>query len=85
LMNVVPGGRTPPVEHDRLLELGYRIAIHPAAVFATATPAAGAVLQALREGRASPAGAIGVEEFFEVFGLSDWNGLGKRYDYKEQQ
>jgi 2-methylisocitrate lyase-like PEP mutase family enzyme len=42
LMNVVPGGRTPPVEHDRLLELGYRIAIHPAAVFATATPAAGA-------------------------------------------
>jgi 2-methylisocitrate lyase-like PEP mutase family enzyme len=85
LLNVVPGGRTPPIEHDRLVELGYRIAIHPAAVFATATPAAGAALQALREGRALPAGAIGVEEFFEVFGLSDWNELGRRYDYKEQQ
>ena len=53
--------------------------------FASATPAAGAVLQALREGTASPASAIGVEEFFEVLGLSDWSGLGKGYDYKEQQ
>lgn len=83
LLNVVPGGRTPEVEHDRLVELGYRIAIHPAAVFATVVPAAVAALQALRDTTPAPLRAAGLEEFFDLFGLSAWNELGRLYAQEE--
>ena len=36
LLNVVPGGRTPEIDHPRLAELGYRISIHPGAALAAA-------------------------------------------------
>ncbi len=85
LMNVVPGGRTPTIEHERLAALGYRIAIHPAAVFSAAVPAAIAALHAIQNETPAPPDATGLEEFFDLFGLSAWNELGKRYDQKEQR
>jgi 2-methylisocitrate lyase-like PEP mutase family enzyme len=48
LLNVVPGGLTPEIEHDRLAELGYRLVIHPGAALAAVVPAAVRALSALR-------------------------------------
>src|SRR6202044_1735066 len=40
LLNLVPGGLTPELDHARLAQLGYRIAIHPVAVVTAFVPAA---------------------------------------------
>jgi 2-methylisocitrate lyase-like PEP mutase family enzyme len=82
LVNLVPGGRTPEVDHPRLAELGYRIAIHPVDVITAVVPAAIEALSRLRPHASGiAAGEIPrPEEFFELFGLSDWNELGRRYD-----
>ncbi len=80
LLNVVPGGRTPEVGHERLAELGYRIAIHPGVALAAIVPAAIAALSALREATPAPGGPASPESFFDLFDLGAWNELGQRYD-----
>jgi 2-methylisocitrate lyase-like PEP mutase family enzyme len=79
LLNVVPGGRTPELPHDRLAELGYRIAIHPGAALAAVVPAAVEALSGVRSQTPSLDGRVGPEGFFDLFGLRDWNELGERY------
>ena len=59
LLNVVPGGRTPEIAHARLVELGYRIAIHPGVALAAVVPAAVEALSRLREQAPSRDGAVG--------------------------
>ncbi len=81
LLNIVPGGLTPDLDHARLRELGYRIVIYPVTVVTAIVPAA---IQALSGLRAQPpslaeAGVPDPEAFFELFGLSGWNELGQRY------
>jgi 2-methylisocitrate lyase-like PEP mutase family enzyme len=79
LLNLVPGGLTPEVEHNLLAELGYRIAIHPGAALAAVVPAVAEALGDLMDqtpalqATADPAG------FFDLFGLSAWNKLGEHY------
>jgi 2-methylisocitrate lyase-like PEP mutase family enzyme len=80
LLNVVPGGRTPEVDHERLAELGYRIAIHPGAALAAVVPAAIEALGGLRAQAPSLAGIAGPEGFFDLFGLAAWNELSRRYE-----
>jgi 2-methylisocitrate lyase-like PEP mutase family enzyme len=80
LLNVVPGGRTPAVDHTRLGELGYRVAIHPGAALAAVVPAAIEALRGLRENTPSLTRAATPEGFFDLFGLSAWNELGERYE-----
>jgi 2-methylisocitrate lyase-like PEP mutase family enzyme len=84
LLNVVPGGRTPEIAHARLVELGYRIAIHPGVALAAVVPAAIEALSRLREQAPSRDGAVGPESFFDLFGLSAWNELGQRYENPKQ-
>jgi 2-methylisocitrate lyase-like PEP mutase family enzyme len=79
LFNVVSGGRTPELPHQRLAELGFRIAIHPGAALATVVPAAVEALSGLRDQTLSLDGSVSPEVFFDVFGLSAWNELGERY------
>ena len=79
LLNVVPGGRTPELPHDRLAELGYRIAIHPGAALAAVVPAAVEALSGLHDQTPSLDVSVGPEGFFDLFGLSAWNELGERY------
>jgi 2-methylisocitrate lyase-like PEP mutase family enzyme len=79
LLNVVPGGRTPEVAHERLAELGYRIAIHPGAVLAAVVPAVIGALSTLREQSPNLDGPSSPEAFFDLFQLSGWNELGQRY------
>jgi 2-methylisocitrate lyase-like PEP mutase family enzyme len=79
LLNVVPGGLTPEVDHVRLAELGYRIAIHPGAALAAVVPAAVQALSGLREETPALASSVSPEGFFDLFGLTSWNELGQRY------
>ncbi len=79
LLNLVPGGLTPEVEHSRLVELGYRIAIYPGAVMMAVISGAIESLSTLR-GESSADTAPGPEAFFELFGLSRWVELGQRYE-----
>lgn len=81
LLNLVPGGLTPEVEHSRLAELGYRVAIYPGAVMMTMVPAVIAALSELGGSGPEDAEAVpGIEAFFELFGLSSWIELGQRYE-----
>jgi 2-methylisocitrate lyase-like PEP mutase family enzyme len=78
LLNVVPGGRTPELAPERLLGLGYRVAIHPGAVLGPVAEAALQALSSLAQTTAvtttsDPAG------FFDLFGLTAWQALGERY------
>jgi 2-methylisocitrate lyase-like PEP mutase family enzyme len=79
LLNVVPGGLTPKIDHARLAELGYRIAIHPGAALAAVVPAAVQALSGLRDATPAFAGSVSPQGFFDLFGLTSWNELGQRY------
>jgi 2-methylisocitrate lyase-like PEP mutase family enzyme len=79
LLNVVPGGLTPEVDHGRLAELGYRIVIHPGAALAAIVPAAIEALGSLREQAAAVPGNVSPTGFFDLFGLRAWTELGDRY------
>jgi 2-methylisocitrate lyase-like PEP mutase family enzyme len=82
LLNLVPGGLTPEVDHARLAELGYRIAIYPVAVAMAVVPAAVQALSALAPPGLATAelDLTGPQDFFELFGLSTWTELGERYE-----
>jgi 2-methylisocitrate lyase-like PEP mutase family enzyme len=82
LLNLVPGGLTPEVDHARLAALGYRIAIYPGAVMMAVVPAAIESLGKLRgaaDGVDSAGGVPGPEAFFDLFGLTRWIELGERF------
>jgi 2-methylisocitrate lyase-like PEP mutase family enzyme len=85
LLNVVPGGRTPEVDHGRLAALGYDIAIHPGAVLAAVVPAAIEALGGLRENTPALGGTASPEGFFDLFDLAAWNELGRRYSTTEER
>ncbi|HEX4110463.1 MAG TPA: hypothetical protein VHX88_20205 [Solirubrobacteraceae bacterium] len=79
LLNIVPGGLTPVVDHARLAELGYRIVIHPGVGLGAVVGALVPAYQALRGRTPAFAGTFEPKEFFDLFGLSEWNALGQRY------
>jgi 2-methylisocitrate lyase-like PEP mutase family enzyme len=79
LINLVIGGLTPIESSERLAELGYAVAIHPATALIAAAQGMLAGLAGL-SGRdvtelapTSPAG------FFNLVGLREWSELGERY------
>jgi 2-methylisocitrate lyase-like PEP mutase family enzyme len=83
LINLVVGGMTPIESSERLAELGYAIAIHPATPLVDAVQS---MLTGLGElsGRdvtalapRSPAG------LFNLVGLAEWSRLGERYRGEE--
>jgi 2-methylisocitrate lyase-like PEP mutase family enzyme len=80
LLNLVPGGLTPELDHARLAELGYRIAIYPGAMVMAVVPAAIEALSALRGRGLDEEHIPGPEAFFDLFGLTAWQELGNRYD-----
>jgi 2-methylisocitrate lyase-like PEP mutase family enzyme len=80
LLNLVPGGLTPELDHARLAELGYRIAIYPGAMVMAVVPAAIEALSALRGRGLDEEHIPGPEAFFDLFGLTAWQELGSRYE-----
>ncbi len=85
LLNIVPGGLTPEIDHARLAELGYRIAIHPGVALAAVVPAAVQALSGLRERTPSLDAPASPEGFFDLFGLVTWDELGQRYSDDHDQ
>ncbi|HTO69094.1 MAG TPA: isocitrate lyase/PEP mutase family protein [Myxococcota bacterium] len=82
LLNVVPGGKTPPVSLADAQSLGYRIAILPGLLLGTVMAAGDRALRALRETGAPPAAAAPGSaplELFRRFGADEWNALRRRF------
>lgn len=72
--NMVEGGRTPVLSHKELTELGYGLAIFPAAAFLATAQACKSVYQTIRETGSSVAGTTPLhdfEAFSQLMGF-DW-------------
>jgi 2-methylisocitrate lyase-like PEP mutase family enzyme len=83
LLNVVPGGLTPEMGHERLAELGYRVAIHPGVALAAVVKSTIEALGALGGPGASAGTTHDPAGFFDLFGIGAWDELGRRYrDYE---
>jgi 2-methylisocitrate lyase-like PEP mutase family enzyme len=80
LLNLVPGGRTPELDRARMAALGYRIAIYPLAIAGVVVPAGTAALERLLGREPADGQPPGPDAFFGLFGLSEWQELGRRYD-----
>jgi 2-methylisocitrate lyase-like PEP mutase family enzyme len=81
LLNVVPGGKTPPVTMQEAQALGYRIAILPGLLLGAVMVAADQALRAMKQTgapAAAPKGA-GVSDTFRRFGADEWNALRQRF------
>ena len=82
LFNYAEGGKTPPVSHEFLRDLGYRLVIFPLSLLLTATAA---MRQALREIKAqgSPLelldSMLGFGEFLDFIGNSEIRELEQRF------
>jgi 2-methylisocitrate lyase-like PEP mutase family enzyme len=86
LFNWVESGKTPPVELERLRELGYRLIIFPISTLLAAT---GAMKETLARicSQDSPIGTVdqllGFEEFTDLIGLPEIRELEERYENEE--
>lgn len=82
VFNWAEGGKTPPLSHERLVELGYKLIIMPISTLLVATRAIQDALVAIKEA-GSPLGAIdkmpGFGEFTDLIGLPEINVLEQRF------
>jgi carboxyvinyl-carboxyphosphonate phosphorylmutase len=88
LFNWVEGGRTPPVAHDRLRELGYRLIICPLSTLLAATAAVGETLARIREAGTPATIATDLPafaDFTSVVGLPDVERLEARFAAAEDR
>jgi 2-methylisocitrate lyase-like PEP mutase family enzyme len=88
LFNYAEGGKTPPVTHDFLRELGFRIVIFPIATLLVATSAIRTALARIKAD-GSPVGLLGAllgfGEFLDFIGLPEIHELDRRFGAAEQQ
>jgi 2,3-dimethylmalate lyase len=78
LFNMVAGGLSPSLSFAELAELGFAIVMVPPLAVSTAVQAMRKMARAVLEaGNDQPLRELGLEtnEFFELFGLSDWLAL----------
>ena len=82
LFNYAEGGRTPPVSHAFLRELGFSLVIFPLSALLAATSAIRAVLAEIR-GRGTPAAVLGsmlgFDDFLEFIGINEIRELEQRF------
>jgi 2-methylisocitrate lyase-like PEP mutase family enzyme len=85
LLNVVPGGKTPPITLQEAQALGYRLAILPVLLLNAVMVAADQALRAINESCVSPSVPEGatVMETFRRFGADEWNALRQRFTTKD--
>lgn len=82
LFNWAEGGRTPPLDHRRLVELGYALVIMPLSTLLAATSAMRRALAAIREaGTPRPllSEITGFDEFNDLIGLPEVRRLEARF------
>jgi carboxyvinyl-carboxyphosphonate phosphorylmutase len=82
LFNYVEGGKTPPVTHEFLDDLGYRLVIFPLSVLLTATTAIRSVLAEIRT-KGTPKdllpSMLGFESFLDFIGAPEVRRLEDRF------
>ena len=82
VFNWVEGGKTPPLSHERLAELGYKLIIMPIGTLLAATQAMQQVLASIKE-HGTPLGALdqlpAFADFTDVIGLSEIQALESDY------
>jgi carboxyvinyl-carboxyphosphonate phosphorylmutase len=82
VFNYAEGGRTPPVSHDRLRELGFSLVIFPISTLLAATAAMRSVLSEIRA-KGSPIDLLGTmlpfEEFLTFIGMPEIRELEQRF------
>ena len=82
LFNYAEGGKTPPVTHRFLAELGFRLVIFPISTLLVATAAMRSVLREIKANGSpidSLASMIGFEEFLDFIGISEIRELEQRF------
>src|SRR3954454_22284774 len=80
LFNWVDGGRTPPLDVDRLRELGFALVIFPLSALLAASAAVGSALSRLRDdGTPASIELPAFDAFTEMIGLPDVRRLETRY------
>lgn len=88
LFNYAEGGKTPPIEHSLLAELGYAIVIFPIATLLAATRAMQDVLARIRAD-GSPINVLAslprFAEFLDLIGLPEIRELEQRYNHSNQE
>jgi 2,3-dimethylmalate lyase len=86
LFNYAEGGKTPPIELDRLRELGYALVIFPISTLLAATAAMRRVLTRIKMD-GTPTMALHelprFQEFLEFIGLAEIRELEQRYGTEE--
>jgi 2-methylisocitrate lyase-like PEP mutase family enzyme len=77
LLNVVPGGKTPPIDMNQAQEMGYKLAIFPGLLLMAMIPAADEALRTLKEIRQQPPITMNmhVAQAFKRMGSSEWDEL----------
>jgi 2-methylisocitrate lyase-like PEP mutase family enzyme len=85
LLNVVPGGKTPPITMQEAQALGYRLAILPGLLLSAVMVAADQALRTVKESGVSPSTPKGatVMDTFRRFGADEWNSLRQRFATKD--
>ncbi len=82
LFNWAEGGRTPPIEYERLRQLGFKLVIFPISALLAATEAIRQVLATIRADgtpRAALTDLPSFKQFTELVGLSEVQELEARY------
>jgi 2,3-dimethylmalate lyase len=82
LFNYAEGGKTPPVSHQFLRDLGFSVVIFPISTLLAATAAIRSVLSEIKA-KGSPIDVLpsmlGFEEFLEFIGISEIRELEQRF------
>jgi 2-methylisocitrate lyase-like PEP mutase family enzyme len=83
LFNGAEGGRTPPLELERLRELGFRLVLWPLTALFAATRAVQEALARLRaHGMPAHEGAMSFSDFTDVVGLPEMRRLEESFDVR---
>ena len=80
LLNVVPGGRTPPVSAADAQAMGYRLAIYPGACLSPVVMAVDASLAKIRGAPPMAAAEGGPAALFARMGSGEWDALRRSFD-----
>ena len=80
LLNVVPGGRTPPFDLREAQAIGYKLAILPGLMLKATLEAGDAALAELKATHLAPKVTANVAQVFRRFGADEWDALRQRFN-----
>jgi 2-methylisocitrate lyase-like PEP mutase family enzyme len=81
LLNIVPGGKTPPIDMEQAQEMGYRLAIFPGLLLTALITAGDEALRTLKETGKPPATPMNAQvgNAFRRMGSTEWDALRTKF------